>query len=177
LASTGDHTEIGRISEMISAAQSLETPLTRQIKIFGHKLLILISGLAGLVLALGLWRGESLDAILSSAIALAVGAIPEGLPVAVTVTLAIGVSRMARRRAIIRKLPAVETLGSTTVICTDKTGTLTQSQEQSCWDKLSRTAKASFPHLDILFWRLQWLHHWRRFDDRSYAMGQLSCPI
>ena len=113
---------------MISAAQSLETPLTRKIKAFGHKLLILILGLAGLVVAVGLWRGESLDEILSSAIALAVGAIPEGLPVAVTVTLAIGVSRMARRRAIIRKLPAVETLGSTTVICTDKTGTLTQNQ-------------------------------------------------
>ena len=128
VTSTGDHTEIGRISEMISAAQSLETPLTRKIKAFGHKLLILILGLAGLVVALGLWRGESLDEILSSAIALAVGAIPEGLPVAVTVTLAIGVSRMARRRAIIRKLPAVETLGSTTVICTDKTGTLTQNQ-------------------------------------------------
>ena len=128
VTSTGDHTEIGRISEMISAAQSLETPLTRKIKAFGHKLLILILGLAGLVVAVGLWRGESLDEILSSAIALAVGAIPEGLPVAVTVTLAIGVSRMARRRAIIRKLPAVETLGSTTVICTDKTGTLTQNQ-------------------------------------------------
>ncbi len=125
---TGDHTEIGRISEMISAARSLETPLTRKIRAFGHKLLVLILGLAGLVVALGLWRRESLDEILSSAIALAVGAIPEGLPVAVTVTLAIGVSRMARRRAIIRRLPAVETLGSTTVICSDKTGTLTQNQ-------------------------------------------------
>ena len=125
---TGDHTEIGRISEMISAAPNLETPLTRMMAAFGHKLLILILGLAALVVAAGLWRGESLDDIISSAIALAVGAIPEGLPAAVTVTLAIGVSRMARRRAIIRKLPAVETLGSTTVICSDKTGTLTQNQ-------------------------------------------------
>jgi Ca2+-transporting ATPase len=124
----GDHTEIGRISEMISAAPNLETPLTRMMAAFGHRLLILILGLAALVVAAGLWRGESLDDIVSSAIALAVGAIPEGLPAAVTVTLAIGVSRMARRRAIIRKLPAVETLGSTTVICTDKTGTLTQNQ-------------------------------------------------
>jgi len=125
---TGDHTEIGRISEMISTAGSLETPLTRKIQVFGHKLLILILGLAALVVAVGFWRGESLDEIVSSAIALAVGAIPEGLPAAVTVTLAIGVSRMARRRVIIRKLTAVETLGSTTVICSDKTGTLTQNQ-------------------------------------------------
>ncbi len=125
---TGDHTEIGRISEMISAAPDLETPLTRKMAAFSHKLLIAILGLAAVVVALGLWRREPLDDILSSAIALAVGAIPEGLPAAVTVTLAIGVARMARRRAIIRKLPAVETLGSTTVICSDKTGTLTQNQ-------------------------------------------------
>jgi len=128
VVATGDHTEIGRISEMISAAPNLETPLTRKMAAFGHKLLILILGLAALVVAVGLARGESLDAILSSAIALAVGAIPEGLPAAVTVTLAIGVARMAKRRAIIRKLPAVETLGSTTVICSDKTGTLTRNQ-------------------------------------------------
>ena len=125
---TGDHTEIGRISEMISAAPDLETPLTRKMAVFGHKLLVAILGLAAVVVALGLWRREPLDEIVSSAIALAVGAIPEGLPAAVTVTLAIGVARMARRRAIIRKLPAVETLGSTTVICSDKTGTLTQNQ-------------------------------------------------
>lgn len=125
---TGDHTEIGRISEMISAAPSLETPLTRKMAAFAHKLLIAILGLAAVVIALGLWRREPLDDIVSSAIALAVGAIPEGLPAAVTVTLAIGVARMARRRAIIRKLPAVETLGGTTVICSDKTGTLTQNQ-------------------------------------------------
>lgn len=125
---TGDHTEIGRISEMISAAPSLETPLTRKMAAFSHKLLFAILGLAAGVLILGRWRGEPLEEIVSSAIALAVGAIPEGLPAAVTVTLAIGVARMARRRAIIRKLPAVETLGSTTVICSDKTGTLTQNQ-------------------------------------------------
>jgi len=128
VVATGDHTEVGRISEMISAAPSLETPLTRKMAAFGQKLLILILGLAAVVVAVGLARGEQLEELVSSAIALAVGAIPEGLPAAVTVTLAIGVARMAKRRAIIRKLPAVETLGSTTVICSDKTGTLTQNQ-------------------------------------------------
>jgi cation-transporting P-type ATPase F len=125
---TGDETELGRISNLISEARNLETPLTRKMAAFSHKLLLAILGLTALVIALGWWRGGSLDEIVSSAIALAVGAIPEGLPAAVTVTLAIGVARMARRRAIIRKLPAVETLGSTTVICSDKTGTLTQNQ-------------------------------------------------
>jgi Ca2+-transporting ATPase len=128
VVSTGDHTEIGRISQMIAAVPSLETPLTRKMAAFSHKLLLAILALAAVVIVIGLLRRESLDDMLSKAIALAVGAIPEGLPAAVTVTLAIGVSRMARRRAIIRKLPAVETLGSTTVICSDKTGTLTQNQ-------------------------------------------------
>ncbi len=128
VVATGDHTEIGRISGMIATAPSLETPLTRKMAAFGKRLLVIILGLAAIVVALGWARGESLDAIVSSAIALAVGAIPEGLPAAVTVTLAIGVSRLAKRRAIVRKLPAVETLGSTTVICSDKTGTLTQNQ-------------------------------------------------
>ena len=128
VAAIGDHTEIGRISELISGAQDLETPLTRKMKGFGQKLLLLILAFAAVVAALGVWHSQSADEIVSAAIALAVGAIPEGLPAAVTVTLAIGVARMARRRAIIRKLPAVETLGGTTVICTDKTGTLTQNQ-------------------------------------------------
>ena len=128
VTSTGDQTEIGRISEMISAVPSIETPLTRKITAFSNKLLFAILGLSAVVLIVGLLRGESLDEIATAAIVLAVTAIPEGLPAAITVTLAIGVARMARRRAIIRKLPAVETLGSTTVICSDKTGTLTQNQ-------------------------------------------------
>ncbi len=132
VVASGDHTEVGKISDMLSGAPSLETPLTQRIKTFSHKLLFMILAISGAVIAVGLVRGESLDAIASSAIALAVGAIPEGLPAAVTVTLAIGVARMARRHAIIRKLPAVETLGSTTVICSDKTGTLTQNQMTVC---------------------------------------------
>ena len=128
VVTTGNDTEIGRISGMIASVPDLATPLTRKMAAFGKRLLVMILGLAGIVVALGWARGESLDTIVSSAIALAVGAIPEGLPAAVTVTLAIGVSRLARRRAIVRKLPAVETLGSTTVICSDKTGTLTQNQ-------------------------------------------------
>jgi cation-transporting ATPase F len=124
----GDQTELGRIARLVFDAVSLSTPLTRKIDHFSKILLIAIMALAALTFAVGLWRGESLVAVFMAAVALAVAAIPEGLPAAVTITLAIGVARMARRRAIIRKLPAVETLGSTTVICSDKTGTLTENQ-------------------------------------------------
>jgi Ca2+-transporting ATPase len=124
----GDSTEIGRISETIATTGLLETPLTRQIKQFSHVLLLVILALAALAFAIGAARGQPWLDTFMAAVALAVGAIPEGLPAAVTIILAIGVSRMAARRAIIRRLPAVETLGSTTVICSDKTGTLTQNQ-------------------------------------------------
>ena len=124
----GDDTEVGRISELISEAEDLQTPLTQKIAAFSTLLLVVILALGGVTFLIGLLRGESLVDMFKAAVALAVGAIPEGLPAAVTITLAIGVSRMAKRRAIIRKLPAVETLGSTTVICTDKTGTLTENQ-------------------------------------------------
>ena len=128
VVATGDRTEIGRISGMIDSAKELETPLTRKISKFSHILLVAILGLAGLTFALGVMRDEPAAEMFMAAVALAVGAIPEGLPAAVTIILAIGVTRMAQRRAIIRKLPAVETLGGTTIICSDKTGTLTENQ-------------------------------------------------
>ncbi len=124
----GNHTEVGRISEMIASVDELATPLTRKIARFSHILLYAILAMAALTIVIGVLRGQSLFDMFLAAVALAVGAIPEGLPAAVTITLAIGVSRMAKRRALIRKLPAVETLGSTTVICSDKTGTLTENQ-------------------------------------------------
>jgi Ca2+-transporting ATPase len=128
VTATGDATEVGRISRLISSAEELATPLTRRISQFSNILLYAILGLAAVTVLVGVLRGQPLFDMFMAAVALAVGAIPEGLPAAVTITLAIGVARMARRRAIIRRLPAVETLGSTTVICTDKTGTLTENQ-------------------------------------------------
>jgi Ca2+-transporting ATPase len=125
---TGDQTETGRIARLISEAVDLSTPLTRRVAQFSRILLWLILGFAAFAFAVGVWRGENIVEMFVAAVALAVGAIPEGLPAAVTIVLAIGVGRMARRRAIIRKLPAVETLGGTTVICSDKTGTLTENQ-------------------------------------------------
>ena len=125
---TGNSTETGRIAQLISEGVSLKTPLTQKIAQFSNTILIAILTLAAVAFAVGLWRGQPATEVFMAAVALAVGAIPEGLPAAVTITLAIGVARMSRRKAIIRKLPAVETLGSVTVVCSDKTGTLTRNQ-------------------------------------------------
>jgi cation-transporting ATPase F len=124
----GDSTEVGRISRLIASADDIQTPLTRLIARFSTLLLVAILALAAASFLIGLLRGQSAVEMFMVSVALAVAAIPEGLPAAVTIMLAIGVARMAQRRAIIRKIPAVETLGSTTVICSDKTGTLTQNQ-------------------------------------------------
>lgn len=124
---TGDATETGRIADLIANAPVLVTPLTQKMATFSNWLIWAIAGLALFTVAIGLVRGNAPFDLFMAAVALAVGAIPEGLPAAVTVTLAIGVGRMAKRRAIIRHLAAVETLGSTTVICSDKTGTLTEN--------------------------------------------------
>ena len=135
VAETGDDTEIGRISELIASAEVLATPLTRKIARFSHLLLYAILGLATITFLVGLWHGDSWVDLFMAAVALSVAMIPEGLPAVLTITLAIGVARMAKRNAIIRHLPAVETLGSTTVICSDKTGTLTRNEMtvQALW--------------------------------------------
>ena len=125
---TADQTETGHIAQLIAEAADLSTPLTQKIAYLSRLLLWGILALSAAIIAIGVVRGENFVETFMAAVALAVGAIPEGLPAAVTIVLAIGVARMAKRRAIIRKLPAVETLGSTTVICSDKTGTLTENQ-------------------------------------------------
>ncbi len=128
VVATGDSTEIGLINVLIASANTLATPLTKKIAHFSGILLWVILGLGCLTFLAGWMHGKPLLDTFMAAVALAVAAIPEGLPAAMTIMLAIGVGRMARRHAIIRKMPAVETLGSTTVICSDKTGTLTQNQ-------------------------------------------------
>jgi magnesium-transporting ATPase (P-type) len=123
---TGGATELGRINQMIAGVSALDTPLLRQIKAFGYTITAIIGAVAVIVFAYGRWvRGIDFVAIFQSVVSIAVSVIPEGLPALITVTLAIGVQRMAQRNAIIRRLPAVETLGSVSRICSDKTGTLT----------------------------------------------------
>jgi cation-transporting P-type ATPase F len=122
-----DRTEIGQINELVLSADVLATPLTRKINQFSQVLMYVVLGAAAIAFIVGALRNYAWDDNFLGVVALAVAAIPEGLPAAVTITLAVGVNRMAKRNAIIRKLPTVETLGSTTVICSDKTGTLTQN--------------------------------------------------
>ncbi|EDZ62004.1 cation-transporting P-type ATPase [Sulfurimonas gotlandica GD1] len=124
----GDNTEIGHISKLLNNTQVLTTPLTRKISKFSHILLLVILGLATLTFLIGLWHGNSWESLFMASVALSVAMIPEGLPAVMTIILAIGVSRMSKQNTIIRHLPAVETLGSTTIICSDKTGTLTRNE-------------------------------------------------
>jgi magnesium-transporting ATPase (P-type) len=126
VVATGSETELGRINQMMTSVNALETPLLRQIKKFGYSITTIIGIVSVLVFAYGRWvRGMPFVEIFQAVISIAVSVIPEGLPALITVTLAIGVQRMAQRNAIIRRLPAVETLGSVSRICSDKTGTLT----------------------------------------------------
>jgi magnesium-transporting ATPase (P-type) len=126
VVATGSHTELGRINQLMAAVSALDTPLLRQIKQFGYAITAVIAIVAVVVFAYGRWvRGMDFITIFQAVISIAVSVIPEGLPALITVTLAIGVQRMAQRNAIIRRLPAVETLGSISRICSDKTGTLT----------------------------------------------------
>jgi Ca2+-transporting ATPase len=128
VVATGMATEMGRIAGLIQEAGGEETPLQRRLAQLGRWLVAFCLLICALVVAVGIYRGEPAGQMFLAGVSLAVAAIPEGLPAIVTVALAIGVQRMIRRRAIIRKLPAVETLGCATVICSDKTGTLTQNE-------------------------------------------------
>ncbi|MDR6306083.1 magnesium-transporting ATPase (P-type) [Nitrobacter vulgaris] len=126
VVATGGETELGRINQMLADVQVLETPLLRQIKKFGYVITAAIAVVGVLLFAWGHWLGhKTFVELFQAVVGIAVSMIPEGLPALITITLAIGVQRMAERNAIIRRLPAVETLGSVSRICSDKTGTLT----------------------------------------------------
>ena len=123
---TGSETELGRINQLLAGVSALETPLLRQIKKFGYAITAVIGVVSVLIFAYGKWvKQMDFVELFQAVVGIAVSVIPEGLPAIITITLAIGVQRMAQRNAIIRRLPAVETLGSVSRICSDKTGTLT----------------------------------------------------
>jgi Ca2+-transporting ATPase len=128
IVATGAETEFGHIAEMLQATKEVETPLQRRLEHFGKRLALAALTVAAFVFILGVVRGEPVTLMFLTAISLAVAAIPEALPAVVTISLALGARRMVHKQALVRKLAAVETLGSVTVICSDKTGTLTQNR-------------------------------------------------
>mgnify|MGYP000863942170 CR=1 FL=1 len=128
VTATAMDTEMGRIAELLNTADQTETPLARQLDGLGKRLAVVAGFAMVLYLVVGMSRGETLEEIIGSAIGLAIAAVPEGLPAVVTVTLALGVSQVAKHNAIVKNLASVETLGSTSVICSDKTGTLTMNR-------------------------------------------------
>lgn len=128
IVGTGMATELGRISDLTQTAEAETSPLEKRLDLLGHKLVWLTLGLTVFIIAIGVWRGHAFAQMVETGIALAVAAVPEGLPVVSTLCLARGMWRMAQRNALISRLSAVETLGATTIILTDKTGTLTENR-------------------------------------------------
>ena len=128
VTATGARTEMGKIGALIDEAGTQDTPLERKLAQLGHALVVVVLALCAVIVVAGFLRGHAFLPMLEIGISLAIAAVPEGLPAVATMTLAMGMQRMARMRALVRRLPAVETLGSTTVICTDKTGTLTRNE-------------------------------------------------
>ena len=154
VAATGMNTEMGDIAGMMQEVGVNETPLQRRLASLGRWLVLFCLLVCALVVVTGVMRGEPLYRMFMAGVSLAVAAIPEGLPAIVTVALAIGVQKMIRRNAVIRRLPAVETLGCATVICSDKTGTLTQNQMtvRSLWlgEEIHVTGEGYTPHGEFL---------------------------
>jgi Ca2+-transporting ATPase len=142
VVATGMKTELGKIAHLLTTAQETVTPLQQRLAGVSRVLLYLCLTIVALVATAGLLRGWSALEVLLSSVSLAVAAVPEGLPAIVTIALAVGVQRMASRHVLIRRLPAVETLGCATVICTDKTGTLTTGVMS---DSCSRRRRAATP--------------------------------
>ncbi|WP_422486485.1 cation-translocating P-type ATPase [Gudongella sp. DL1XJH-153] len=128
VTATGNDAEIGKISKMLKETEDEVTPLEERLEQTGRYLIVLTLIITGIVAIIGYLSGEPLEQMLKTSIALAIAAVPEGLPVAATITLAIGMNRMVKKKALMRNLPAVETLGSATVFCVDKTGTLTENE-------------------------------------------------
>jgi Ca2+-transporting ATPase len=128
VTATGSQTEMGKIGTLISDADEERTPLERELHRLGNRLVILVILLCAVIVGAGLLRGNDIVSMVEVGISLAIAAVPEGLPAVATMTLALGMQRMARMNALLRRLPAVETLGATTVICSDKTGTLTKNE-------------------------------------------------
>ena len=128
VTATGIHTELGHIGKLVASAPVEKTPLEMRLAHLGQRLIYIVLAIAAIVIITGWIRGDDFWLMIEVGISLAVAAVPEALPAVTTLSLAIGVLRMARQRAIVRRLPAVETLGSTSIICTDKTGTLTENR-------------------------------------------------
>lgn len=128
VTATGQNAEIGKISKMLHETKHEDTPLEKRLEQTGRYLIVLTLLITGIVAVIGYLSGKPLNEMLKTSIALAIAAVPEGLPAAATITLAIGMNRMVKKKALMRNLPAVETLGSTTIFCTDKTGTLTENE-------------------------------------------------
>jgi len=128
VTATGNKAEIGKISKMLKETESSDTPLEKRLEQTGRYLIVLTLVITGIVAVIGYLTGRPLEEMLKTSIALAIAAVPEGLPAAATITLALGMNRMAKKNVLMRNLPSVETLGSATVFCTDKTGTLTENE-------------------------------------------------